>query len=120
MSILFLSEIFLIYVLFVHKKSVSKRKNGIIFIKNLNFKKTQKNILGVFLSGFFWVGFLDGFFIANPASTAQFSGPVPGCCSPNQQRIVAAAVVGVDSVGRVEEAFAELQRWVLQVHTVPL
>jgi hypothetical protein len=70
----------------------------------------------VFLGGFFWIGFL----IANPASTAQFSGPVPGCCSPNQHRIVAAAVVGVDSVGRVEEAFAELQRWVLQVHTVPL
>jgi hypothetical protein len=56
------------YVLFVHKKSVSKRKVCIIFIKNLNKKKTkkpQKTFLVGFL-GIFWGGFLGGFFIANP------------------------------------------------------
>jgi hypothetical protein len=43
----------IVYVLFVHKKSLSKRKVCIIFIKNLKFKNPQKNIF----SGFFWVGF---------------------------------------------------------------
>ncbi len=46
-SILFLSEIFLIecipYYFFVHKKSVSKRKVYIIFLKNIKFKKPKKN-----------------------------------------------------------------------------
>jgi hypothetical protein len=53
-----------------HKKSVSKRKVCIIFIKNKKFKKPQKPkkpifsaffrclFFGVFLGGFFWVGFL--------------------------------------------------------------
>ncbi len=72
----------IVYVLFVHKKSVLKRKVCIIFIKNI-----KKNIfsgfftfLGGFLGffgvgffgGFFRVGFfgcffLGGYFIANPA-----------------------------------------------------
>jgi hypothetical protein len=55
------------FVFYVHKKSVSKRKVGIIFIKNKKFKKTKKN---TFLVGFFrcFFGFfLGGFFIANPA-----------------------------------------------------
>jgi hypothetical protein len=33
----------IVYYLFVHKKSVGKRKICIIFIKNKKFKKTQKN-----------------------------------------------------------------------------
>jgi hypothetical protein len=49
----------IVYVFFVHKKSVSKRKVCIIFIKNEKFKKKPKN---PFLVGFFrwvfWVGFL--------------------------------------------------------------
>jgi hypothetical protein len=44
----------IVYVLFVHKKSVSKRKVCIIFIKNKKLKKKQKNIF----NGFFKVGFL--------------------------------------------------------------
>jgi hypothetical protein len=40
----------IVYVLFVHKKSVLKRKVCIIFIKNLKFKKPKKNIFRV---GFF-------------------------------------------------------------------
>jgi hypothetical protein len=55
----------IVYVLFVHKKSVSKRKVCIIFIKNKKFKK--KNIFsGFFRWVFVWV-FWVGFFIANPA-----------------------------------------------------
>ncbi len=54
-----------VYILFVHKKTVSKRKVCINFIKNKNFKnpkKPQKLILVGFLGGFFrWV------FIGNPA-----------------------------------------------------
>jgi hypothetical protein len=58
----------IVYVLFVHKKSVSKRKVCIIFIKNKKVKKTPKDIFSGFLGGFFWVGFFGlGFFIANPA-----------------------------------------------------
>ncbi len=63
----------IVYVLFVHKKSVSKRKVCIIFIKKVKIKKKNKKktflvgFLGGFLGGFFWVGFLGGFFIANPA-----------------------------------------------------
>jgi hypothetical protein len=56
----------IVYYLFVHKKLVCKRKVCIIFIKNLKFKKPKKNpkktFLVVFLGGFFWVGFLGGFF----------------------------------------------------------
>ncbi len=33
----------IVYVLFVHKKSVAKRKVFIIFIKNKKIKKPQKN-----------------------------------------------------------------------------
>ncbi len=43
------------------KKSVSKRKVCIIFIKNLKFKTTQKNKKKTFLVGFF-VGFFGWFF----------------------------------------------------------
>jgi hypothetical protein len=56
----------IVYVLFIHKKSVSKRKVRIIFIKKLKFKKTQKAKKKTFLMVFWgfsgWV-----FFIANPA-----------------------------------------------------
>jgi hypothetical protein len=44
----------IVYVLFVHKKSVSKRKVCDIFIENKKLKKTQKIT--------FLVGFLSGFF----------------------------------------------------------
>ncbi len=60
----------IVYVLLVHKKSVSKRKVCIILIKNNKFKKKpKKNIFSGFFRWFFWVfwvGFLGGFFIANP------------------------------------------------------
>jgi hypothetical protein len=58
----------IVYVLFVHKKSVTKRKVCTIFIKIKNLKKPQnpkkpkKNIFFWFC----WLGFLGGFFIANP------------------------------------------------------
>ncbi len=42
----------IVYVLFVHLKSVSKKRVCIIFKKNL------KKFWWVFLGGFFWVGFL--------------------------------------------------------------
>ncbi len=56
----------IVYVLFVHKKSVSKIKVFIIFIKNEKFKKKTKKTKK---KHFQWVfmGFLGGFFIANPA-----------------------------------------------------
>jgi hypothetical protein len=60
----------IVYALFVHKKSVSKRKEVrslYYFHKKLKIKrKPKKNILHGFLGGFIWV-FLGGFFIANPA-----------------------------------------------------
>jgi hypothetical protein len=62
----------IVYYLFVHKKSVWKRKVCTISIKNnknlKNQKKNQKNpFLVVFLGGFFLV-FLGGFFNANPGT----------------------------------------------------
>ncbi len=60
----------IVYYLFVHKKSVWKWKVCFIFIKNKKFKKTQKNPQKNIVVGFFgWVflGFLGGFFNANPA-----------------------------------------------------
>jgi hypothetical protein len=52
----------IVYVFFVHKKSVSKRKVCIIFIKIKNKpKKQKKNIFSKFFSWglrLFWVGFL--------------------------------------------------------------
>jgi hypothetical protein len=56
----------IVYVLFVHKKSVSKRKVCIIFIKNLNFKKPKKTFFVGFFRWDFWVGFLDGFYYCQP------------------------------------------------------
>jgi hypothetical protein len=50
----------IVCVLFVHKKSVSKRKVCIIFIKN------KKNLFLVGFLGVFFGVFLGGFFIANP------------------------------------------------------
>jgi hypothetical protein len=51
----------IVYVLFCHKKSVSKKKVSIIFIKNKKFKKPKTPILVGFLGGFFgffgWVFF---------------------------------------------------------------
>jgi hypothetical protein len=54
----------IVYVLFIHKKICFKEKI-LYFHKKLKIKKKteKKNIF----SGIFWVGFLDGFFIANPA-----------------------------------------------------
>jgi hypothetical protein len=75
----------IVYVLFVHKKSVSKRKVCIIFKKNFkNQKKTKKkpkkNIFCGFLGGFFgffWVGFFGWVFYChpdtNPILSYQFS-----------------------------------------------
>ncbi len=90
-SILFLSEIFLIecipyyffvnilivYVLFVHKKSVSKRKICIIFIKNEKLKKNPKNPKTHIFSGVFWVGFLLPTLPGSRGPT-----PPPGRCRP--------------------------------------
>jgi hypothetical protein len=56
----------IVYYLFVHKKSVWKRKVCIIFIRNKKFKKTQKNPFLVGFLGFFGWVFLGGFFNANP------------------------------------------------------
>jgi hypothetical protein len=56
--------VYVVYVLFLHKKSVSKRKVCIIFIKNKKIKKI--NIFSGIFRWFFGV-FLGGFFIANPA-----------------------------------------------------
>jgi hypothetical protein len=62
----------IVYVLFVHQKSVLKIKVCIIFIKNERFRKTPKNpFLVGFLGGFF------GFFIANPACRTT-SAPLSG------------------------------------------
>jgi hypothetical protein len=41
----------IVFVLFVHKKSVSKRKVCIIFIKNKKFKKAQKIKIKTFFVG---------------------------------------------------------------------
>ncbi len=43
----------IVYVLFVHKKSVSKRKVCIIFIRNIKLKKKTKKPKKTFLVGFF-------------------------------------------------------------------
>jgi hypothetical protein len=59
----------IVYVLFFHKKSVSKRKVCIIFIKNSKFKKSHKNLFSGFLGGFFGWVFLGGLFIANPGNS---------------------------------------------------
>jgi hypothetical protein len=58
----------IVYVLFIHKKSVSKRKVCIIFKKiflkkSKNAKKNNFNGFFLWFFGLFWVGF----FIANPA-----------------------------------------------------
>ena len=58
--------------------------------------------------------------LLSPTLTFQSSSPVKGCFSPNQQDMLAELVVGVVSVGRVEDTFLALQLLVLQVHTVPL
>jgi hypothetical protein len=77
----------IVYVLYVNKKSVSKRKVCIIFIKNKKFKKTKKKqknktfFVG-FLGGFFgvfWVIFLGGFFIANPGYVQDYRNRVWWC-----------------------------------------
>jgi hypothetical protein len=55
----------IVYVLFVHKKSVSQRKVCIIFTKKIKIKKIPKKTFVVGFLGVFF-GFLGGFFIANP------------------------------------------------------
>ncbi len=92
----------IVYVLFVHKKSVSKRKICIIFIKIKNLKdpkKTQKSFLvgffrwvfwWDFLGGIFWVGFYcqpclcRGCWPPAPSSTTMTTSPPPffrlSCC----------------------------------------
>jgi hypothetical protein len=64
----------IVYVLFVHKKSVSKRKVCIIFkIKNKKNKKTiLVGFLGVFFC-FFWVGFFGRVFYCQPCNKAHTS-----------------------------------------------
>jgi hypothetical protein len=76
------------------KKSVSKRKVCIIFIKNLKFKKKQKKtfLLG-FLGGLFWV-FWDGFSIANPCLQDQLSH-APAAREVGQALQAAHAVLGI-------------------------
>jgi hypothetical protein len=78
----------IVYVLFVHKKSVSKRKVCIIFTKNKKFKKTPKKpkkpILVGFLGGFFGFFFV-GFFIANPVLRTRATclpPPAPASATP--------------------------------------
>jgi hypothetical protein len=71
-----------VYVLFVHKKLVSKRKVCIIYIKNLKLKKTKNPIISGFLGGFFWVGFLGGFLlptlgVADPVYHTTNLGTIP-------------------------------------------
>jgi hypothetical protein len=60
----------IVYVLFVHKKSASKRKVCIIFIKNKKNLKNPKNQFLVLFSGEFFGFFSVVFFIANPAFSA--------------------------------------------------
>ncbi len=71
-------KLMIVYVLFVHKKSVTKRKVCIIFIKNKKIKKTPKKIFCGFLGGFFfgWV-----LFIANPAPRPTTSPTLSTCSS---------------------------------------
>ncbi len=52
----------IVYVLFVQKISVSRRKVCIIFIKSLKFKKKPKNPQKHIFSGFFRCFFLVGYF----------------------------------------------------------
>ncbi len=80
----------IVYVLFVHKKSVSKRKVCIIFIKNLKLKKNSKKTKKPIFSGFFrWV-FLVGFLLPTlPGGDA--AAAVAGCGEPLQP---AAGAVG--------------------------
>jgi len=52
----------MVYVLFVHKKSVSKRKKLYYFHKNNKFLVV---FLGGFL-GFFWLGFFGRVFYCQP------------------------------------------------------
>ncbi len=56
------------------KKSLSKRKVCIAFIKNKKFKKPPKKPFLVGFSRWFYFGFLGGFFIANPALKAHHHG----------------------------------------------
>jgi hypothetical protein len=74
----------IVYVLFVHKQSVSNRKVCIIIIKNKKLKTQKKTFCGLFEVVFFWFfreGFLGGFFIANPDSR-----PGPSYASPQWTR----------------------------------
>jgi hypothetical protein len=66
----------IVYVLFVHKKSVSKRKVCIMLIKNKKIKKTQKDILSGFFRWFF-LGFWGWFFLLPTLAPggAQPAGP---------------------------------------------
>ncbi len=71
----------IVYVLFVHKRSVSKRKVCIIFKKNLNLKKPKKTFLVgcliVFLGGFFgWVFYCQP--CPSAVSTVQAAAAVRG------------------------------------------
>ncbi len=76
----------IVYVLFVHKKSVSKRKVCIIFIKNLKFKKNPKKffcgffrwVFCFFLVGFFWVGFLLSTLATGRGAQQQQRGATAG------------------------------------------
>ncbi len=64
-TLLFFCKSIIVYVLFVHKKSVSKRKVCFIFIKLKEQKKPQKKIFSGFLGVFCFV-FLGGLFYCQP------------------------------------------------------
>ncbi len=58
----------IVYVLFVHKKSVPMRK---VYYYHKKLKKKKKTIFSGFFRWVFWVGFLGGFLIANPVSRGR-------------------------------------------------
>jgi hypothetical protein len=75
----------IVYVLFVHKNSISKRKVYNIFVKNLKKTKNppKKTFLVGFLGGFFWVfwvGFFGWFLHCQP--WIQAHKVILSACSP--------------------------------------
>jgi hypothetical protein len=64
----------IVYVLFIHKKSVSKKKVCIIFIKKKFTKTPEKPFFVVFFKvvfWFFWVGFFGWVFYCQPWAKAK-------------------------------------------------
>jgi hypothetical protein len=71
----------IVYVLFAHKKSFFKEKSLNYFHKKLKIKKIQKKH---FLC--FFLVFLGGFFIANPAWDPGRARPAPSAAPPPPAR----------------------------------